>query len=256
MSGREVTITWQGRRARAWVPDGLDGRDLALTEATARRTEQAAASAVRANDALPSEWQPVVRLLLRSEGLASSFIEGVRAPLTDVVVAELDRSVSEPAAWVAGNLAAVTRAIAEARGGRVSAAALHRWHRTLMGSAAYLPHRLVGRFRDEQGWIGGTSPFDAALVTPPPARISRLIDDLIVFANRTDIDPVTQAAVAHAQFEIIHPYADGNGRVGRLLVAWILARRLRLVAPAGLVSVRLVVALQIPVVLVRHRHSL
>ncbi len=238
MAGREVTISWQGRRARAWVPDDLARRDLSCSEPTARRTEQAVASAMRADDALPPDWQPLVRLLLRSEGLASSFIEGVRAPLTDVVVAELDRSVSEPAAWIAGNLSAVTKAIADARGRPLATAALHRWHRTLMSGASHLPQRLVGRFRDEQGWIGGTSPFDAALVTPPPARIERLVDDLIAFVNRTDVDPVTQAAVAHAQFEVIHPYADGNGRVGRLLVAWILARRLQLATPVP-VSVKM-----------------
>ncbi len=62
--------------------------------------------------------------------------------------------------------------------------------------------------------------------------------DLIVFANRGDVDPVTQAAVAHAQFELIHPYADGNGRVGRILIAWVLSRRLNLATPPP-VSVRI-----------------
>ena len=65
-----------------------------------------------------------------------------------------------------------------------------------------------------------------------------LLEDLVAFVNRTDIDPVTQSAVAHAQFEIIHPYADGNGRVGRILAGWILARRLALVSPPP-ISVRI-----------------
>jgi Fic family protein len=89
----------------------------------------------------------------------------------------------------------------------------------------------VGVLRAEQGWIGGTSPLDAHLVTPPPDQVPALVDDLVAYVNRDDVDPVTQAAIAHAQFEIIHPFADGNGRVGRVLVAWILVRRLSLVTP-------------------------
>jgi Fic family protein len=85
--------------------------------------------------------------------------------------------------------------------------------------------------RDEQGWIGGSSPLDAHLVTPPPAELPVLLDDLVAYTNRVDIDPIAQAAVAHAQFEVIHPFGDGNGRVGRVLVAWVLTRRLALLVP-------------------------
>lgn len=93
------------------------------------------------------------------------------------------------------------------------------------------PAGRVGRVRTEQGWIGGMSPLDAHLVTPPPDELPRLLDDLVAYANRDDVDPVAQAAVAHAQFEVVHPFADGNGRVGRVLVAWLLVRRLKLVTP-------------------------
>jgi len=85
--------------------------------------------------------------------------------------------------------------------------------------------------RNEQGWIGGTSPIDAHLVTPPPNELSVLLDDLMVYVNRVDVDPVAQAAISHAQLEIIHPFGDGNGRVGRVLVAWVLTRRLALLVP-------------------------
>jgi Fic family protein len=85
--------------------------------------------------------------------------------------------------------------------------------------------------RNEQGWIGGTSPLDAHLVTPPPSALSALLEDLVAYVNREDVDPVAQAAISHAQFEIIHPFSDGNGRVGRVLVAWVLTRRLALLVP-------------------------
>jgi Fic family protein len=213
------------------VPDELGSREFELTEPTIRRTEQAAAAARRGSDVLPARWEPLARLLLRAEGLASSFIEGVHAPLADVIAAELDPTAGEPATWVANNLEVVTAAVSAAHATRLSVKTLHGWHRSLMADATHLPRNQIGAFRDAQGWIGGTSPFDAALVTPPPERVSALGRDLVAFANRNDIDPVTQAAIAHAQFEIIHPYADGNGRVGRVLVGWLLTRRLMLVNP-------------------------
>jgi Fic family protein len=165
--------------------------------------------------------------------VASSFIEGVRAPVVDVVLAEerIGRQEVGAAAWVASNLAAVSEAVAGAAvDANLSLATLCEWHRTLM-TGSPTPERYVGVVRDEQGWIGGTSPLDAQLVTPPPGELAPLLDDLMLFVNRGDIDPVAQAAIAHAQFETIHPFGDGNGRVGRVLVAWILTHRLALVVP-------------------------
>jgi Fic family protein len=111
------------------------------------------------------------------------------------------------------------------------------WHRTLM-TASPTPQRYIGTFRDEQGWIGGTSPLDAHLVPPPPGDVAGLIEDLVAFVNRDDVDPIAQAAISHAQFEVIHPFGDGNGRIGRVLIAWVLARRLALVTPPA-VSTRI-----------------
>src|SRR5438445_500042 len=114
-----------------------------------------------------------------------------------------------------------------------------RWHGRR--GDAWVPDPLTeraGRLRWVQGGFGDTTPLDAALVPPPPGEIHGLMGDLVAFVNRDDLDPVTQAAVAHAQFEVIHPYVDGNGRVGRVLVVWLLTRRLRLVSPPP-VSVRI-----------------
>lgn len=178
---------------------------------------------------MPEDFAALARLLLRAEGVASSFIEGVTAPVVDIVLAEADvRGPPSAAAWVAANLAAVSEAIAEAHAGPLTVETLCRWHRTLM-TGSPTPAQHVGVLRSEQGWIGGTSPLDAHLVTPPSGEVPALIGDLIAYVDRDDIDPVAQAANAHAQFEIIHPFADGNGRVGRVLVAWILVRRLSLV---------------------------
>lgn len=131
---------------------------------------------------------------------------------------------------MAANLTALAQAVDTARSEPLSVELLCRWHRVLMQSSP-LPARYVGVVRDEQGWIGGTSPLDAALVTPPPEHLGALLADVVAFANRDDLDPVLQVAAAHAQLEVVHPFTDGNGRVGRLLISWLLARRLTLVVP-------------------------
>jgi Fic family protein len=233
LAGSEVAIVWNGRRARAFVPALLRDRDFTLDARSAARTATAALEVAHAAESLDIEYEPLARLLLRSEGVASSYIEGVTAPVVDIVLAEerLGRIVTGAATWVAGNLGAISEAIGSAhRGEKLTIQTLCDWHRTLM-SGSPTPEHLVGVIRSDQGWIGGTSPLDAHLVTPPPGELETLLTDLIALANREDIDAVAQAAICHAQFEIIHPFGDGNGRVGRVLVAWILVRRLSLLIP-------------------------
>lgn len=230
-TGTAVAITWQGRRARAWVPSPLDSLDLELSVDVVRRTEQAAAAVRLADAQLPARWEPLARLLLRAEGVASSNIEGLRAPAGLVGLAETDSdAVGGTAAWIADNLATVRSAVANDVKKPLTIRMLHRWHEQLMRHGT-LPNQMVGRFRTAQGWIGGSSPLDAVFVPPPPELVAELMDDLVGFANRDDLDSVTQTAVAHAQFETIHPYGDGNGRIGRVLVGWILARRERVLVP-------------------------
>jgi Fic family protein len=226
--GHEETIVWNGAPVRAWVPAPLAGHSFDVTTRTARRTEQAIA-AVRAGGEYPARFEPVAMLLLRAEGVASSFIEGLRTPLVDVAAAEIGSTENATARWVADNLAAVVEAL-HAPGRDLRVEDLHQWHERLMG-ASPLPAEMIGAFRTQQSWIGGTSPRDAVFVPPPPERVASLMDDLISFVNAEGTDPVTQAAVAHAQFEAIHPYGDGNGRLGRVLIGWILARRLGISLP-------------------------
>ena len=99
---------------------------------------------------------------------------------------------------------------------------------------------LGGVLREEQGWIGGGSfnPCNAAYVPPPPDRVPELMHDLVAYVNTDYHSPLTQAAVAHAQFETIHPFGDGNGRAGRALIHIVLQRRglaPRFVPPISLV---------------------
>ena len=220
---------WRGRRARAFVPTRLADRDLSLDARSVAGAARAQAAVEHGAETMPADFAALARLLLRAEGVASSFIEGVTAPVVDIVLAEADEGgAPSAAAWVAANLAAVTEAIERAHAGPLTIETLSRWHRTLM-TGSPTPALYVGALRSEQGWIGGTSPLDAHLVPPPPEAVPALVGDLVAYVNREDVDAVSQAAIAHAQFEIIHPFADGNGRVGRVLVAWLLVRRLSLV---------------------------
>lgn len=235
MSGREVPITWRGKAARAYVPDPLTVFDHEPTAQQARRLERSAAALRRADEHLPDRWLPLFRLLLRAEGIASSQIEGLRAPIADVAAAELLPSPGTVAAHVAGNLDAVVMAIQDP--GPLTPARLDAWHAVLMRDSALDPEQ-VGAVRTSQSWVGGLSPLDAALVPPPPELVPELLADLVAFAEREDVDPIVQAAAVHVQFESIHPYADGNGRLGRVLLTRVLSRRLGLRSPPP-VSVRI-----------------
>src|SRR4051812_7418425 len=215
-AGVDVPIVWHGRRATAFVPALLAERDLALDAATATRTGAAVAEVLRAAETLDLAFEPLARLLLRSEGVASSYIEGITAPVLDVVLAEEGRGRTDDAAaaWVAAALAAMNVAIDEAGSGSAAldVETLCRWHRLLM-TGSPTPERYVGRIRDEQGWIGGTNPFDAHLVAPPADRLGPLLHGLLALGDPVDVDPIAQAGSAPAPFDGIHPLADRNGRI-------------------------------------------
>jgi Fic family protein len=228
----QIDFIWNGERARASIPPSLATLELDLPEPVVRATERAAAVIQRSNDRLPAAWEPLARLLLRSEGVASSAFEQIRAPLEEVATAEITELITGPSAWVADNLAVVADAVDAARTDPLTVEALLEWHRRLMVHATNdVDPQLVGRFRDRPVWIGGRTPLDAAYVGPPPELLEELMDDLIDFANADSLDVVTQAAVLHAQFESIHPFADGNGRLGRVLIGWLLVRRLHAHVP-------------------------
>jgi Fic family protein len=227
-----VAAEWQGRPIEAANPPAIARASFDLAGTTIRRTEQAAAAVRRAGDRASGTLEVAGRLLLRAEGLASSAIEGLRATAADVALAEAagpDAEADAIAAWVADNLAVVTAALAEP--GRVTVKRLLAWHTRLMRHAQGIDDAHVGAWRDRIGWVGGPNPVLAAHVGARPDAVDALMKDLVTFCNRDDLDPVTHAAVAHAQFETIHPFADGNGRIGRILVGVVLAHRLQVTYP-------------------------
>ncbi|HUP70055.1 MAG TPA: Fic family protein [Acidimicrobiales bacterium] len=253
-----VTVRWNGRAVEAADPAPIAGVTFDLQTGTVRRTEQAVAAVRAAGERAAGPLEVVARLLLRSEGLASSAIEGLRASAADVALAEaaaaegLHSAGGDVASWVADNLAVITDALAEE--GAVDANRLFAWHERLMRHAPSIEPVHVGAWRDRLGWAGGPSPLTAVHVAVPPGAIDALMEDLFVFIRRDDLDAVTQAAVAHAQFETIHPFADGNGRIGRVLISWILSRRIgvRVTPPVSLEFARDIGGYQSGLTLYRH----
>ena len=250
--GHYVDLSWDpvfdragGRQSKAaryeaFVPDPIGDYEPELISATGTLVERAGI-AVRDLNADPEgliSLEGLGRQLLRSEALASSQIEGLNISHRKLAEAELsDRDGHFKAQEIVGNIRALELAIkigAEAEELDVEAiTAIHR----AMATVAPLD-RIAGELRREASWIGGRTPIDAEFVGPPWERVHPLLEDLCEFMNRDDIPPVAQAAIAHAQFETIHPFGDGNGRVGRCLIQVIFRRRrlaLRYVPPVSIV---------------------
>lgn len=166
-------------------------------------------------------------LLLRAESVASSKIEHIEASVDDYARALHGVRSNSSATSMVASATALDDLIGSVAGGAdVTLAAVLRAHKILMADDPD-EHRHAGLLRDMQNWIGGSdySPRGADYVPPPPADVSRLMDDLMGFCNRDDLNVMTQAAIAHAQFESIHPFTDGNGRIGRAVINTILRRR-------------------------------
>lgn len=169
----------------------------------------------------------LARFLIRTESVASSKIERVSASVEDFARALAgNKSNTSAMSMVAATTALGTMVEAAGDSGRISADDILRAHRDLMRDDV-TEGPFAGRVRDSQNWIGGSdySPIGALYVPPPQELVSELLDDLVRFANRDDLPTLVQAALAHAQFESIHPFGDGNGRIGRALIGAILRRR-------------------------------
>jgi Fic family protein len=226
-----------GRKARrpgayqVFIPDEIAERDFPLDgDAVAAVTE-----ATRALQHLESSPPRVATLgalaqnLLRSESVASSRIEGVHLSHKRLARAAYQAESGQRegrAAEVLGNVEAMRRAIEiGVTGNPLTVADVEDVHRTLLRFTQDAD--IAGVVRESQNWIGGNdyNPIGAAYVPPPPEHVRPLLDDLCAFATRTDLAPIVQAGIAHAQFETIHPFADGNGRVGRALIYAVLRRR-------------------------------
>jgi Fic family protein len=221
----------RGGRYEPFVPPHIAAWPFTLTSAAAAAVSQGADElrSLRADGGTPGGVHSLAETLLRSESVASSRIEGLQMTHARIARARHGSAEDKTARDVLANIAAMREAIdVGASADRVSVDAIKRIHRALLPEDLDNAGQPIGgRVRTTQNWIGRSdiSPVGATFVPPPPEYVEELLVDLGDFIDRTDVPAIAQAAIAHAQFETIHPFMDGNGRTGRALVYSILRRR-------------------------------
>jgi Fic family protein len=220
-----------GEQVRAFIPSPLPPADppLVLGEPMQALHAEAlgAVGRLRVAGAMVPSPQWFIYGFVRKEAVISSEIEGTQATLEDVVTYEATRNAERPddVREVCNYVAALTYARAElskADGLPLSTRLLCGAHKRLMRGVRGAGKQ-PGEVRRSQNWIGGTRPGNARFVPPPPAEVPALLASLEKWLHSHDpLPPLVRAGLAHVQFETIHPFLDGNGRIGRLLVALLL----------------------------------
>jgi Fic family protein len=227
-TGTYAISTTLGESVRAFVPHSLPPANPALLPAIFadlnRQAELALARLAGVSGLVPSvDW--LLYSAVRKEALLTSQIEGTQATLTDLFDQEAGFKVSntDDVEEVTNYLRAfrwVQEQLRDPKGLPLSVRLLCDAHRLLLDGARGAGKQ-PGELRRSQNWIGGTRPGNAVIVPPPPERVSKLLTDMEHFIHdaATDLPPMVKVALIHAQFETIHPFLDGNGRIGRLLIA-------------------------------------
>jgi len=214
----------------AFIPDRLTALEIVLPGDVAGIVSEAEKAISDLNQRAEVPLAPLARLLLRTESIASSKVEGMQLDARSLARAEANldtgRQVGPEAMDILANIDAMELAIERTATERlIDVQHLQDIHRSLM--ARDIHAEMADRVRTVQNWIDGNNynPCGAAFVPPPPEEVPALLNDLSAFCNAEHLSPLVQAAIAHAQFETIHPFEDGNGRTGRALVQVILRRR-------------------------------
>lgn len=227
-TGRDHVVRTHGEEVRAFVPFPLPPADPPLVldgltrEVHARAQKELARLAVAAAMVPSAEW--FLYGFVRKEAVLTSQIEGTQATLSDVVAFEAtDRSarlddVEEVCNYVAA-LEHARQQLADPAGLPLSIRLLRDAHRILMHGARG-QDKQPGEIRRVQNWIGGSTPGTARFVPPPPEQVAGALGALERWLHEdSDLPPLVRIGLAHVQFETIHPFLDGNGRIGRLLIA-------------------------------------
>ncbi len=190
-------------------------------------SEEALVAVGRVDSSAAVHSSALGRFLIRTESVASSKIERISASADDYARAIAGSRGNASAVSMVAATAALQKLVdVVGERGEVLVDDVLEAHHALMRDDP-IEQDYAGRFRDMQNWIGGSdhSPRGALYVPPAPGRVDDLMRDLVAYLNRDDVPALVQASIAHAQFESIHPFTDGNGRIGRALVSAALRRR-------------------------------
>lgn len=227
-TGSYITSTTLGESVQAFVPHPLPpAAPVLASEVYVELNHQAELALARlagVSGLVPSvDW--LLYSAIRKEALLTSQIEGTQATLTDLFDEEAGFKVhnTDDVEEVTNYLRAfrwVQEQLRDPKGLPISGRLLCEAHRLLLDGARGTGKQ-PGELRRSQNWIGGTRPGNAVFVPPPPERVPEMLGDMERFIHdiTTDLPPMVKVALIHAQFETIHPFLDGNGRIGRLLIA-------------------------------------
>jgi Fic family protein len=225
-----VTSTVSGERVRAFVPPplppGPGALDLTSLQAILAEANQSVGRLDGITSALP-DLKLFLYSYVRKEAVLSSQIEGTQSSLSDLLLYENAETPGVPlddVQEVSNYVAALNHGLKRMRGGfPLSLRLLREIHEVLL-SKGRGSHAQPGQFRKSQNWIGGTRPGNAAYVPPPPEYVTDCMGQLETFIHQDapSLPLLVRAGLVHAQFESIHPFLDGNGRVGRLLITFML----------------------------------
>ncbi|WP_456786606.1 Fic family protein [Cellulomonas sp. P5_C5] len=184
--------------------------------------DDATSDVARFDSSVASMPVPMPAVLLRTESASSSQIEHLTTNARNLAMASLGVGAKQNAELVAANVRAMNEALAV--GDHITAPTILAVHYALLSES---DPDVAGKWRTEQVWVGSSavSPHGADFIPPHHEHVQAAIDDLVTFAARDDIPALTHAALVHAQFETIHPFVDGNGRTGRVVLHQVLRRR-------------------------------
>jgi Fic family protein len=228
MQGHNVTVSTVGETVNAFVPKPLPPTPPIEFSGALQKKLDEASYALGKLDAI-AELLPDVGLFLymfvRKEAVLSSMIEGTQSSLSDLLLFELEEKPGVPlddVQEVSNYVAAMTYGLERLKEGfPLSLRLIREIHGELLAKGRG-SLKSPGEFRKSQNWIGGTRPGNAAFVPPPPEEAIQCLNELELFLHDENTPPLIKAALAHVQFETIHPFLDGNGRVGRLLITLLL----------------------------------
>ncbi len=233
LQGRYVTISTSGEKAHAFVPAPLPPYPpIAWTPELRSKFDQALLALGRLDSVstLLPDTALFLYMYVRKEAVLSSMIEGTQSSLSDLLLFELDQEPGVPlddVVEVSNYVAALNHGLRLLEEGLpLSLRMFREIHATLL-SKGRGSRQSPGEFRRSQNWIGGTRPGNAAFVPPPPDELLKCMSKLELFIHDQPqpTPALLKAAMAHVQFETIHPFLDGNGRLGRLLITLLLCEQ-------------------------------
>ncbi len=230
LQGKYVTISSVGERAQAFVPSSLPPRPpIDWTPELRSKFDQALLALGRLDSVstLLPDTSLFIYMYVRKEAVLSSMIEGTRSSLSDLLLFELDQEPGVPlddVREISNYVAALDHGLRLMKDGLPLSLRLFREIHGVLLTKGRGSNQTPGEFRRSQIWIGGTRPSNAAFVPPPAEEVLACMGDLELFLHdKPESTPVLlKAALAHVQFETIHPFLDGNGRLGRLLITLLL----------------------------------